>query len=179
MSKMPLCRVMSESAVYQTSYEHAISLFEEALPDWAFRGINQHPSYHGVITQEEAEEKLGGKFHSCYLTRYDRKISSYMLSVATLTRNDRNFSFKHFLITIVNNEYELQDTGKRFKFISQLLEFYLHNSEEIDGSESSQEDEGTNALLKHTYMYLNKVTIANGCMHCNYLSLTVYRKQVI
>lgn len=142
---------MSEPPVYATT-----SSVVKARPSWAFKGINQHPSYHGVITQEEAEQRLSKIRFNCYLTRFNRKNASFMLSVATLQANNRNFM--HLIITITNNEYEVKNTGKRFCYISELLEFYLHNFQEDADSKKIQDDD-IKTLLRNVYTILYEVTM--------------------
>ena len=141
------------------SYERTTSSSQEALPYWAFRGINQQPCYHGVISQEIAEEILGYNVGNWYLVRYDREKASFMISVATSQADGHNF--KHFLITVIDyKEYELKGTGKRFHFISQLLKFYLER--ENNEMDDSKEDDDINSLQKHKYEYLRKLDVKLG-----------------
>ena len=73
----------------------------KVVPAWRFRGLNQHPSYQGVMTKEEAEIKLQKCDIKC-LTRYDKAHKSYIFSVLSSEGGDCEHEFAHLVINMIN-----------------------------------------------------------------------------
>lgn len=149
----------------------------EPFPAWKLGGIRRHPSYHGVMTKEAAELKLKQQARNSYLTRYDSNNSSYMLSVMR-REGLRPQKSVHFTIKTTKKDkrkqYEVVGTQRKFDYISELLEFYLHakldmsakithenNTEDVDGDVfDDDESEKTLRVLTGLKQYnFNYITI--------------------
>ena len=84
--------------------------------------MDEHPSYHGSITSEEAKRRLQMWGGLCYLTRFSKSNQRYMLSVY----QDKLDIIKHFRLLIDRDRNYAQIQGKRqsFKNIDRLLHHY-------------------------------------------------------
>lgn len=100
------------------------------------KAITDHPSYHGVLTQEKAEAEL--KRHcqqntTCYLTRWSKYSQSFKVSVCV-----KEAKYHHLRLNIMKEDnssmYELEGVLGRFNDVFKLLEFYEKNpvSDTID-----------------------------------------------
>ena len=88
--------------------------------------MEEHTSYHQTISAEEAEQRLkkcGGD--RCYLTRYNEKDKSYMLSVHQKRPTPR--VIKHFKIEVLNGKCNIDKKPDVFDDITQMLEHYEQN----------------------------------------------------
>lgn len=97
------------------------------------RNICEHPCYHGIMTDKEAEKTLKEFGRGCFLARYSQEESQYYLSMMT---KGKDFIFQHFKIKITEHpngpKYEIEGVCME---ISDLLSFYqsapiLHQSNE-------------------------------------------------
>ena len=84
--------------------------------------MREQDSYHGTISNREAEQRLK-KYNGdrCYLTRCSEDSESYMLSV----RQKRDV--KHFLIDAQEGKCNIHDETKVFNDITQMLQYYKQN----------------------------------------------------
>ena len=120
-----------------------------SLPDamaLKIKAINEHPSYHGVMTNEEAEAILKKEDSNCYLLRYSRATKSYMLSVM-ISQDSNPVELIHLVVNIKKkieqpskSKYELKGTDKRYEHISDLLDHYMNSS--------NSENEGTGKICE-------------------------------
>lgn len=112
------------------------------VPTWRIQQIMLSPSFHRVMTKEEAELVLQEHAsNTCYLTRYDASTKTFYLSVKAIVEDGTPAKFHHFILTIAEIDpiyvnpigmdstppeigYELNGTQKKFKRISELLAFY-------------------------------------------------------
>lgn len=95
--------------------------------------IDEHPSYHGTMTESLAESELlrqRAKSCTCYLIRYCSSEKSYKLSVLWI-RDKKNPKYKHFLIKIEDGIVECE-AEEKFKHVSDMLTFYQNISNEFD-----------------------------------------------
>ena len=91
--------------------------------------MDEHPSYHGSITSEEAKRRLNMHGGLCYLTRFSESHQHYMLSVY---QDEPTEVIKHFRLLIDRNRdcAQIQGMEQSFKNISRLLSHY--ESKRID-----------------------------------------------
>ncbi len=83
--------------------------------------VEHHPSYHGSLSEEEAEAILNKVDDStCYLTRYSEAKSAYMLSV----KKTDALSYLHLKIERVRGE-------GRGRILFQINETKRNNFEEL------------------------------------------------
>ena len=88
--------------------------------------IEEHPSYHQVITRDEAERRLRQHGSHCYLIRYTESQLCYVLSVYQHQRPKD--TIQHFKIIFrENGGKEISGTGMTFSNIQSLLEHYEQN----------------------------------------------------
>ena len=88
--------------------------------------MGEHPSYHQVITRDEAERRLRQRGGRCYLTRYTEKHKSYVLSVYEHRRPQD--SIQHFKLAFKEEgRMQVGGTGMIFDNIQSLLEHYEQN----------------------------------------------------
>lgn len=85
--------------------------------------LEDHSSYHQSITREEAEKRLKKCGGHCYLTRFSRTNEKYILSVY---QEKPTKTIEHYKITI-HECVRLEDKGKSFSNIAELLTFYENN----------------------------------------------------
>ena len=117
--------------------------FSVAVPTYKMKGITEHSSYHGVMSQSEAEAVLTQHEGGCYLTRSNED-GVNVLSVKPAKKppaaaatagggvggeSGTAPAFEHFEIKIhpregSSSEYEIAGTKEKFKDISELLDFY-------------------------------------------------------
>ena len=84
--------------------------------------MREQDSYHGTISNREAEQRL--KKYSgdcCYLTCYSKDNKSYMLSVR------RKRVIKNILIDVRDGKCNIHDETKVFDDITQMLQYYELN----------------------------------------------------
>ena len=85
----------------------------------------KHPSYHGVLSRDEAEVKLDCKSGHCYLVRYSEKRRIYVLSI-----RDTEASIVHITIVVRVNKLwlffreEEKKERKIFESLDDLLNHY-------------------------------------------------------
>lgn len=101
--------------------------------------VTAHPSYHGILTQQEAEDKL--RRHSLshrryYLTRWGES-SMYKVSVVTRVRGqDEEHKFQHFNLVFETdkNVCGLGGSSNRFDDIFKVLFYHQSNpvGDELD-----------------------------------------------
>lgn len=91
--------------------------------DGMCKEINEHPSFHGDITEDQAKKLLLHHKQRCYLIRYCSVEKSYKLSVLWKAKEDGKCA--HFSIS---------ETEGEFKLLSGMLTFYQNNpiSHEFD-----------------------------------------------
>lgn len=96
------------------------------VPTWQLKGISSHPSYHGAINKEKAEQALSKRGGNCYLTRYSQTRDQYTLSVCR--KKGTEWVFQNFDIIITNDDghvaYEISGTEEKFTSIIKMLDFY-------------------------------------------------------
>ena len=94
----------------------------------AQKNISQHQAYQGLMTSEQAQEKLDDQSGNCYLMRYSKTHKKYMLSVSNKTVEG---AVTHYPIKITTEhdfcEYEIEGSAKKFDNISELLLYYEDN----------------------------------------------------
>ena len=87
-----------------------------------------HRSYHGEITDKEAEQRLiKHSERNCYLTRYSRNSRTYVLSVIISHTNHEVTVHLKLKIDSEGPSYTLEGTGKIFQMLEELLSFYGSN----------------------------------------------------
>ena len=89
---------------------------------------DKHPSFHGELTGEEANERLNSKGIHCYLVRYSKTWKCYVLCVR-YTKGTRAF-FSHITMVVRDKKLWLDPEGekKEFKSLDDLLSHYKKNS---------------------------------------------------
>ena len=90
-------------------------------------GITQYPCYQGLISADEARQRLEQQPGNSYLVRFSDSQKKYMISV--LKRGDENaVIFQNFIINTEakndQHEYEIEGSQKRFDNFSDLLDYY-------------------------------------------------------
>ena len=97
------------------------------MPTKELKGVSGHPSYHGVMTGEEAQQSLYENGSSCFLTRFSEDKSCYRLSVLKKGRNNE-IIFQHFNIIVKTDMptvlYEIEGAEEEFDDIFKLLSYY-------------------------------------------------------
>ena len=85
--------------------------------------LEEHPGYHQQITGEEAELRLRKNGGHCYLTRFNKDLKCYILSV--YEKQGSSAIMRHFKILIVNGKRKKIDgLNREFDDVISLLEYY-------------------------------------------------------
>lgn len=84
----------------------------------------QHPSYHHIILEQEAETRLAKLSGIWHLILYSMKERSYMLSV----HYEPHKAAKYFKIVAENMKYQIEGKKKTFSSLDCMLEHYQNNS---------------------------------------------------
>lgn len=99
---------------------------DSAIPQWALKAMNSHPSFHGSITRTEAAKLLIDSGRNCYLTRYSNYRNFCVISVLRVSVSGE--LLKHLELEVPLNSsqhvYKVAGTEKEFENVSKLLEYY-------------------------------------------------------
>ena len=87
--------------------------------------VINHPSYHQMLTEKEAEERLQKYGNHNYLTRYSESRQCYKLSVHEYQRPKH--VFQHFQIVKYGNRLKIKGTHKYHEDLDSLLRYYEHH----------------------------------------------------
>ena len=82
----------------------------------------KHPSYHGVLSRDEAVVKLNSKSGHCYLVRYSETRRVYVLSI-----RDTEVPILHITLVVRVNKLWLifrEEEKKIFESLDDLLNHY-------------------------------------------------------
>lgn len=116
------------------------------------RGVEEHPSYHGIMNKATAETVLAQHKGNFYLTRYSLTRETYVLSLL----REKNRRFKHFKLIIRRRggctTYEIEGTKTRLTNVFRLLDLYADASISwrIDGIGQCLECSGKQVSLKNS-----------------------------
>ena len=80
-----------------------------------------HAAYNGILTGQDASERLGQREGIFFLFRYSNERKKYILSVV-----DSDKEVEHIELEINNDEalYRLQGTEKIFPSVDRLVRYY-------------------------------------------------------
>lgn len=100
----------------------------EDVASWRYRGINQHPSYVGVMTREEAELRVKKDRDCRYLTSYDKTWNSYVLTAKEMKGNSLTKVTNFKIVISEKNSYHVEGKEeKKFDFYSDLINHHMKN----------------------------------------------------
>ena len=93
--------------------------------------MEEDPSYHQSITGAEAERRLKMLGKLCYLTRYSKSNSEYVLTVYQPETSSTDELSLHFKMTsknsLIGRKWTIDGKSKSFPRISYLLGYYEEN----------------------------------------------------
>lgn len=99
---------------------------ESAVPQWALKAMNSHPSFHGSITRTEAAKMLIESGKNSYLTRYSDYRNFCVISVLRVSVNGELLQHLELKVPQDSSQhvYKVAGTDKEFENVYKMLEFY-------------------------------------------------------
>lgn len=106
--------------------------FVKAVPRPFMTEMQKHPSFHGVVSKNDAELLLMHHSGDCYLTRYNATKCTHVLSVKVTREVDEDGPIlQHFQLVTHSesghSQYKVAGSEKYFDSISMLLDYYQRN----------------------------------------------------
>lgn len=86
--------------------------------------MEDHDSYHGPITGEEAATRLSMERTDCYLTRFSNKLNSYVLSVKKRDPKIPLGNFRLIIDQMYGRNTYIDGMERRFNNTDELLTYY-------------------------------------------------------
>lgn len=131
--------------------------------------IENHPSYHGVMTGTEAELRLEQHGRNAYLTRYTKLKKLHKLSVVRRTAED-DLIIQHFTLCALRDVengtcvYKIDGSERYFSDIDELLSFYKDHrlTPEVDGIGECLRPDGSKCLARWYSVKHSDVVVANS-----------------